>query len=176
MLLKEELVLVKKVKKGDQEALGLLWDDITPKLYGYLAKTLNNSSLAEDILQDSWLKAIKAIHTFQPRGVRFRAWVFAIAKNECRSHWRKQKHDISIEDLHAEPKDNTSEIHEKISDKMEVDAVLNKLEEKERTILELRYIGELTFSEIAQILDISVVNARVRTHRAIAKANTLSKQ
>ena len=59
---------------------------------------------------------------------------------------------------------------------MEVDAVLNKLEEKERTILELRYIGELTFSEIAQILDISVVNARVRTHRAIAKANTLSKQ
>ncbi len=171
MLLEEELGLVAQAKAGEQAAIGLLWDDITPKLYGYLVKTLKDRQLADDVLQDTWLKAINALESFRPKGVRFSAWLFVIARNECRQHWRKNGREVSID----EDNETQSAVHSPIelTNKITLDTVLAQLPIDDHEILCLRYISELSFNEIAHVLEISAISARVRTHRALKRANLI---
>ena len=51
----------------NKDDLEVLWDQITPKLYGYLVNVLHDKSLAEDILQTTWLKAIQALPSLKDR-------------------------------------------------------------------------------------------------------------
>src|SRR3989338_4133781 len=92
----DELALVEKIKQGDRVALAALWDECTPKLFGYLVNTTRNRELAEDILQTAWLKAIQNIADFQPRGMSISGWLFAIARNECRQQWRKADREVPL--------------------------------------------------------------------------------
>ena len=162
----EELSLAAHAKAGDKEALGLLWDAITPKLYGYLMNVLRDKTPADDCLQQTWLKAIENIKRFEPRGVRFSAWLFAIARNECRQHWRSRTHEpIDILREHDAP--SAPPPH---GEKLFIEHILQKLPEHDREILQLRYIADLSFQEIARVLTISSISARVRVHRAIARA------
>ena len=164
----EELKLVAQVKAGEREALALLWDDITPKLYGYLLNQLRQKDLAEDIAQETWLKAMAAMPKFQDRGVRFSAWVFAIARNECKQHWRGGNKEVAV-DMAAE--DFADSVHSAPStDYLLIESTLAKLSVEEKEIIELRYIADLSFKEIAGLLEISMIAARVRLHRALAHA------
>lgn len=169
MLLEDELALVVRAQNGDRASLGELWDLITPKLHGYLINTVRHPQLAEDLLQNTWLKAITSIHKFQPKGVRFSAWLFAIARNECRQHWRSHKREDSMEENDLEKIPETSPTHENISEKIFLDVELNKLPEEQQELLRLRYISDFSYKEIAQILGISTITSRVRVHRALGK-------
>ena len=164
----EELALVKQAQAGDKESLGLLWDVINPKLYGYLLNTLHDKRLADDILQETWYKAIKAIDQFKPKGVRFSAWLFAIARNSCREYWRKEipKQTIKLEEVELGGNYDGIEV---INNNLEIEKALLSVNEKDREIIRLRYIAELSFKEIATVLEISIVSARVKTHRAIKR-------
>lgn len=167
MDLQQELTLVKKAQNGDRQALGQLWDALTPKLYGYLVNTLRDKTLAEDMLQATWLKAITALPRFQLRGSPFSAWLFAIAKNECRQYWRKAKSETDFSAIDKEPSVDDRGMED---DKIAVDQILDQLAEDDRELLRLRYIADLPLNDIAKILNINFVAVRVRLHRALARA------
>ena len=166
----EELALVLRAQNGEREALGKIWDAATPKLFGYLINVVHELSLAEDLLQQTWLKAISALGGFQPRGVRFSAWLFAIARNECRHHWRSTNR-------HGTPeiREESSSDPQTLEEKLFVDTVLKALSEEDRELLRLRYLADLSFKDIAQVLAISGVAARVRMHRALSRARLIVK-
>ncbi len=173
MPLREETLILRRVQAGDKEALTELWNKITPKLYGYLMNTLREQSLAEDILQETWLKAIRALPGFSPRGAGFSAWLFAIARNECNRYWRDNHAKIiSLDD----EKENVNVEDKSVSgdDKILLQSVVQKLPEDDQEILRLRYVAVLSFKEIAKILEISAVVARVRVHRALARAGAMA--
>ena len=172
MNIKQELALVASIKNGNREELSKLWDEINPKLYGYLINVLKNKNLADDILQETWLKAVNKIHSFKPKGVRFSAWLFAIARNECRQYWREinKKNTVNLDEFDL---DIPIDITNSLEDKILVDELLQKLSEDEQELLRLRFIGQFSFKEIAKILEISVVSARVRLHRCLKKAQGL---
>ena len=168
MDIREELQLVARAQAGDKEAFALLWDALTPKLYGYLVNQLRHKDLAEDICQETWLKAAGHLHTFKNKGVRFSAWIFAIARNECRQHWRGGNKEVMV-DMTTE--DFADSIHSTPNtDYLLVESTLAKLSAEEKEIIQLRYIADLSFKEIASILEISMVAARVRIHRALSHA------
>jgi RNA polymerase sigma-70 factor (ECF subfamily) len=169
----EELRLVARVKAGEREALALLWDDITPKLYGYLLNQLRQKDLAEDIAQDTWIKAMAAIPKFQDRGVRFSAWVFAIARNECKQHWRGGSKEIPMETVVEDFDKQTQATNN--TDYLMIETAFAKMSDEEKEILRLRYLAELSFKEIAAVLEISMIAARVRVHRALAHARAVIK-
>ncbi|MBI2037455.1 MAG: RNA polymerase sigma factor [Candidatus Magasanikbacteria bacterium] len=168
MEVSEELRLVARAKTGDRDALGLLWDDLTPKLYGYLLNQLRQKDLAEDITQETWLKAINHLDKFKDRGVRFSAWVFAIARNECRQHWRGGNKEIPVDWTEEGADSNLQSTHS--DDYLMIESVFIHLSNEEQEILRLRYLAELSFKEIAGILEISMIAARVRLHRALSRA------
>jgi RNA polymerase sigma-70 factor (ECF subfamily) len=167
-----EYNLIQRAKRGDREALGTLWDLLTPKLFGYLITTLKDKQLAEDILQTTWLKAIEALPRFQERGSGLGGWLFAIAKNECRTHWRRSAKEVPFDPLlHDRGVDDREELERSIL----VRQIFERLSEDDREILRLRYIADLSHDGIASALGISSVAARVRVHRALARArNVLS--
>lgn len=166
---KKERELVRNIQQGDREALGILWDMLTPKLFGYLINVTRNRTLAEDLLQSTWLKAIEAFPRFRQQNISVNAWLFAIARNECRQHWRKAKWEIPLD-----PEMHEGEQYEQkgIEDALVVEHMLTQLSEDDREIIRLRYIADCSLNDIARILDINVIAARVRIHRAMARART----
>ena len=175
MIIKEELILVARAQAGDRDALGVLWDDITPKLYGYLVNSLREPNLAEDILQETWLKAISALPKFRARGVKFSAWLFAIARNECRQHWRRAGREI-VEEIKEENHPSALDFPEKnLEKKIFAEDLLKTLPAEDQELLRLRYVADLSFKEIAGVLEISVITARVRVHRVLGRARKILK-
>jgi len=153
----------------NKDNLSALWDEITPKLYGYLVNTLRDKSLAEDILQNAWLKAIEGISRYRESDAGFSAWLFAIARNECRQHWRKSGREVPFDPaLHDKEEASSGQ-----EDKIFLEQVLAKMSADDRELLRLRYIAGLPLNQIAKILKINGVTVRVRMHRAIAGAKTL---
>jgi RNA polymerase sigma-70 factor (ECF subfamily) len=171
MNIQEELSLVARAQSGDQPALSALWDDITPKLYGYLRNVVRDTPLAEDLLQNTWQKAIESLTQFEPRGVRFSAWLFAIAKNECRQEWRSARPHMPLDEA-VEYETRTTDATS-LETAMLIEQIMKSLSEEDREMIRLRFLAELSFKEIATVCHISAVTARVRVHRAIIRARTI---
>lgn len=172
MHIDQEMSLVKQARAGGRVALGMIYDEVAPKLFGYLVNTLKDKTLAEDVFQSTWLKAISALPKYQPRGVKIQAWLFAIARNECRQYWRKGKKesDVDIAEL------DIADVHQdQTENNLLVEQILNKLSSDDRELLRLRYIADLPVNDIARILNINFIAVRVRLHRALVRARAAIK-
>jgi len=166
----QEQILIVQAKAGDKQALSSLWDVITPKLYGYLVNSCRDKALAEDLLQTSWLKAIEGLSKFNPQGVGLSPWLFAIARNELRQHWRKSNREVAFDpSVHEQTNDN----HHESENQILVEQMLALLSEDDRELIRLRYIADLSINDIARILNINFVSARVRLHRALKRARSV---
>ncbi|PIT87541.1 MAG: hypothetical protein COU31_02280 [Candidatus Magasanikbacteria bacterium CG10_big_fil_rev_8_21_14_0_10_40_10] len=171
---KTEILLIKQAQKGNKDALGRLWQEITPKLYGYLLNVLKNKPLADDILSETWLKAINALDRYKPSQARFSAWLFAIARNQCRQYWRVNQ-PVGLENIEPAKLSDSSQL-EKTTVKIIADNIIERLDKKDRELLRLKYIAQLSHREIAALLEISIISARVYVHRALKRAKNLANQ
>ncbi len=164
---KDEDSLVRRAQKGDREAFGMLFEVLTPKLFGYLVNTLRNRTLAEDILQTTWLKAIEGLPRIKKRRVKMSAWLFQVARNECRMHWRRFGRETPLGlPEHDVPGGDGQDLETAIFARQ----ILSLISEEDREILSLRYIADLTTNDIAGVLNLNLVAARVRIHRAVGRA------
>jgi RNA polymerase sigma factor (sigma-70 family) len=156
----------------NKDHISALWDTITPKLYGYLIHILRDKNVAEDILQTTWLKAIEALPKFGKGGkTNFSAWLFAIARNECKQHWRKQGREIPFDpEIH-----DRTEMDSNQENKILIEQILVQLSENDRELLRLRYLADLPLNDIAKILKINPIAVRVRMHRALTSAKVILK-
>lgn len=151
----------------EKDAIGKLWDEATPKLYGYLINTLKDRALADDILQNTWLKALEAMPSYRDRGY-FSAWLFSIAKNEMRMHWRRHGREIPYQaDLHDRAEEKNPE------GKIFMEQIISRLHPEDQELVRLRYIGDLPLGEIAKILNLNPVTVRVRMHRVLKNVRNL---
>jgi RNA polymerase sigma-70 factor (ECF subfamily) len=160
----------------DKDMIGKLWDEVTPRLYGYLLHRLQNRDLADDILQSTWLKAIEALPKFHDAGrglnAGFSSWLFMIAKNEMRMHWRKGGREVPYdEDIHEESAGDM-----KNEDRIFLEQVLSKLSEEDQEIIRLRYIADLSMGDMARLLKFNPVTVRVKVHRALGRVQAIIKQ
>lgn len=155
-----EVLYERKLIKAAQQdithfrSLYLLW--VQP-IYKYCLVRTGQVHLAEDITSQVFLKAMENLNSFQARG-RFAAWLFTIARNQIITHFRKCKCqpvalDLSLyeETIFAVDDDPYLEVvnkeyHEKML------ALIGQLPDEEQEIIRLRYVGKLTFKEIAGIL------------------------
>lgn len=170
MTLEQEQSLVIQAQAGDREAMGQLWDELSPKLFGYLVNVLHDSSLAEDVFQSTWLHAIEALPHFKVRGIRVSAWVFAIARNECRQLWRKTNRVVELQEGVEAITDGRHSLHTKLF----IEKVLEGLSPDDQELVRLRYIADLSIKDIAHILNINLIAVRVRMSRAISRARTIA--
>lgn len=173
MTIAEERELVRAAQQGDQNAAGRLWDEFSPRVFGYVLHTLGNRHAAEDVLQTTWLKALQHLPRYNHGTVSFSAWLFAIAKNECRQLWRKHVPDPLDEALETEP---AGDAQGALLARLTIDQILTRLSPDDQEILRLRYIADLSTKDLAKTLNLNFVAARVRLSRALARAKALAEE
>ncbi|MCK4588357.1 sigma-70 family RNA polymerase sigma factor [Candidatus Woesebacteria bacterium] len=165
----EELVAF--VVEKDKEAYGELVKRYQNKLVRYADYLLQDRHIAEDVVQDSFIKAFVNLKGFDVKK-KFSSWIYRIVHNESINKINKNRKKISldanewIKEVFASS-DNVEEDFEKKEMAGRVRACLNKLSLKYRSPLTLFYLEEETYEEISDILrmPVSTVGTRIRRGR-----------
>jgi RNA polymerase sigma-70 factor, ECF subfamily len=167
----EIINLIKEAKKGNRRAFGEIYNLYFVKIFRYTKFNINDETEAEDITQETFVKAWKNIEKFdvERENWSIQAFLFTIARNLIIDRSRKKKELHLEEYLEIE---STENIYESIERKNNIDLIksaLSKLEETDRQIIILRFFEEMETREIANILGINDGALRVRLHRAMDK-------
>ena len=125
--------------------------------------------LAEDIVQDAFIKSYKRLHLFEGRS-SFRSWLYQIALNTARNRFRK----YSRETLTAEPIESAvNSVAESNMMAMDVRAILQteiaRLPDRQKTALTLRIFEDLSFKEIAEMMECPYDTAKANYRHALMK-------
>ena len=136
-------------------------------VYGYCLRLTHDHHLAEEVTQEAFFKALKAIDSFHGE-CRLQVWLCQIAKNTYFSLLKKRKHTAPMEGDWPDPAD----LEERLGDKeeaLQIHRVLHTLPEPYREVFWLRTFGELSFSQIGELFEKTESWARVTYHRARLK-------
>lgn len=176
----ENAELISKAQQGDPKAVELLYQEHARAVYRFIYYKVGNREDAEDVTQDVFIAAFAGLSRFRGEA-KFVNWCYEIAKRKIADLW-KEKYSMPTVDIEAtiglHTTDETVEMsiereqhdHSKIQ---EVHAVLQKLPEHYRTVLEYRFLKNYSIKETAEAMNISVSNAKVLQHRALKKAADL---
>ena len=166
-----ERALVCAAQRGDKEALQLLFRHNWAWLKGLVYSIVQNADDIDDVLQDICVRVISKIDSLrQPE--RFRPWLAVLARRRA-LRYRQQKAqrlrflDEELADLKCDEK--AAELLENIEQKEQYQQIMdaiNSLPDKYRQVFVLEHIDDLTYRQIAEILDIPVTTVQVRLVRA----------
>lgn len=164
----EEREWVEKAKKGDRNALNSLISANYQILAGYVAKMAGNREQAQDIVQDTLLKAIEHLNYYQPHG-KFSTWLIKIATNRVRDEWRKERPvDILLDTVPMEGDGPEEEIVKKMEYKEALE-ILHVLPPEKRMIFILKHYYGYKYEEIAEIVQCPLGTVRSRLHFCVKR-------
>lgn len=143
--------LVKKSQNGDKKAFEDLIRMFYPYVSGFLLKNTNNSDLAEDLTQETFLKMVQNIDKYDLKSkAGFGTWLITIAKNCYIDYLRKNK--VILSNIEALQIDDGSDISDEIMKKMEyeeVNKIISSLPPEQGIAIRMKYEENLTLEEIA---------------------------
>lgn len=163
--------LMLAVRDGELDALGELFERHHGQLFGFLVKLTGNRTAAEDITQTVFQRMLKYRHTYRDDG-SFTAWMYHLARRCAADNFRKSSHVPTPTDPHdlRDHADDAPHAGERAATHDEhhlLHTALARLDHDAREVLLLSRFQELSFAEIAGILECSVGAAKVRAHRAL---------
>ena len=137
-------------------------------LFNVCARYLNNERDADDVCQEVMLKVLYGLKNFEGKS-KFKTWLYSITYNECITQYRKDRRKRRLSDaLALEPNDEASEESDpKADDQGGLDRWLVQVKPIDREILVLRFVAELEFQEIADIMNMGLSATKMRYKRAL---------
>jgi RNA polymerase sigma-70 factor (ECF subfamily) len=171
----DERTLVERAIQRDREAFGELYDRHVVRVYRHIYYMMGNAAEAEDLSAQAFLQAWEAIHRYQIRGAPFVSWLLRIAHNLAVSHLRSKKESSELPETlvdHGRHGNPEEELHRQLEAERVRKAIL-RLREEQRQVIMLRFVEDLEYREVAEIVGKSVAAVRVIQHRAL---NALRKQ
>lgn len=160
--------LILKAQKGDKDAYGKIYNLFYQRIYRYCSFNTRKAEVAEDICQETFLKAWKSLPSFSQKGGSFQAYIFKIARNLIIDASRKKK-ELPLVGIEIESNEHLEEKLEKQETAGKIKRALAKLKEDERQIIILRYFEDLSTREVAKAAGLKEGNLRVRLHRILKK-------
>lgn len=169
--------LMLKVKSGDIERLGLLYERYKKRIFGFFYQMHGNASLSEDLVQNVFMRVLKYKHTYTDTH-NFAAWIFQIARNVNFDHFKKNKKKfqeitslensqnlVAKEDIHQQivQNENLSTLH----------IALRQLSIEKREFLILSKLKELKYKEIGEVMGCTEGSARTKVHRALQELSQI---
>lgn len=165
-----EFDLIRKAAAGDAQALNMLVDKHKELAYTIALRIVKNPEDAKDITQDSFLKALEKLYQFREES-KFSTWLFRIVYNESMMFIRKQKKQLiaSGEEIMERASEEEDEEIDYTKRQNQLNAAIEKLDPKERMIIDLFYLGDKSIKEIHAITGLSTANVKVVLHRSREK-------
>jgi RNA polymerase sigma-70 factor (ECF subfamily) len=167
---------------GDQESFNALVRKYTAELYRFVARFVRSPALADDIVQESFVQVYQAAAGFDPAR-RFRPWLFTIAANKARDHFRERGRrrevplggagsaddaaEVTYLDFLADDSVDAQDALEAEESRLAVRAIIARMPDHLREILVLGYYHQFPYKEIADILSIPLGTVKSRLHAAV---------
>ena len=187
MSLSDEELMV-RCSRGDSRSFAILMRRYQARLARYISGFVKNADLAQDLTQETFLRAYRSRKTYVPKA-SFAAWIYRIATNLCHDEFRKkhtfptvslntsftiqvtEKGDTETYELHEFLVDDSvlppDEEIEKEEQRKHLRAAIGSLSEKHRKVVLMHVYNGMEYSEIAQELGCSVGTIKSRMHYAI---------
>jgi RNA polymerase sigma factor (sigma-70 family) len=171
---------ITRIQSGDTECFACLLDRYSRQVFSLIVKIVGNREDAEELAQDTFLKAFKNLSSFKGDS-SFSTWIYRIAYNTAISETRKKKQEfLSIDETMMEnvSEDDVAATMGSDSNETRIDklnAALAKLPPDERAMITLFYMKEKSVEEIAEITTLSVANVKVKLFRIRKKLYVLLK-
>jgi RNA polymerase sigma-70 factor (ECF subfamily) len=171
-ILSEDQMLVAAARE-DTEAAGRLFDKYYSEVLSYIHRCTFDSAVTEDLTSNVFLAAFRHLGRYRWRQIPFRAWLFRIATNEVRMHWRRQRRVkmVSLEpdaDIHAAGPPDADNL-EAAEEYRLVHKALLELRLKYRTVIILRYFEDKAIAEICEITGRKEGTVKSQLHRGLAR-------
>ncbi len=179
----EDSELMQRYADGDERAFALLFDRHRGPLYNFILRSCSRRDVAEELLQDVFLRVIKSAGRYEP-SAKFTTWLYTIARNACIDAARsRSRADVYSLQNPVGKDDDEGETHQqRLADPEaqsgSVDAerkvfrdrlqqALEKLPEKQREVFVLREISGLKFREVAEVIGTKVPTVKSRMRYAL---------
>jgi RNA polymerase sigma-70 factor (ECF subfamily) len=169
-------------RTGDTDNLEALLVSYAPRVHGLLMRLVGRSDVAEDLTQETLLRAFRSFDTYRPEG-KFQAWIFRIAVNLARDWIRRRPREpaLGLDDgpeptagakttVKEMPPDGAMRQGDRVR---RIEAAMARLPQADREVLLMRYYGELAFKDIAHATGEPLGTVLARAHRALAKLGDL---
>lgn len=160
-----DLAILRRAQRGDERAFSVLVRAYQPQVFNFVLRLVRDRSLAEDLTQEIFLRVFQALPTFSFRS-KFRTWLFQVAKNrvldELRASGRRPQHLVALDDapsLEAAPLERDQSM-------AEIWLAIERLPDGLRMALLLRDVVGLSYTEIADALDIKLPTVKWRIFKA----------
>jgi len=174
--------LAEATKNGDDAAYQALMKRYMRHIFNFARQYGKTDDDAEDIVQDSFFKVWKYIKRFE-KGKTFRPWLFTITRNTALDHIKKKKavsfseldsadEDMSFVDTLHDPEPLPTEIFDRTQLFTEVTGVMSTLHPDHRAVLIMHYQQEMTFDEIAEIMEKPMNTVKSWHRRAVGKVRS----
>lgn len=181
----DERYIVERAATGDNDAFQHLIQRHQPLML-HVARAIIGNVHAEDVAQEAWLSAYKALPRFEFKS-SFKTWILTIVSNEAKSRLRRESRQISLEEMRPStylqnetfkpnghwktpPPHWHTESPDALLEEKQLEVCIKKtldlLPNQQKAAFILRELEQCSFTEICSTLSISASNARVLTHRA----------
>lgn len=166
---------IAQLRRGELDGLTELVLQYQTRLYRFLLRMVRDAASAEDLFQQTWLRVIEKIGSYNPR-LRFESWLYAIAHNLAIDHLRRKRDwsidaaeeggDAAAARLPFVGPDPLEQLLESERGSM-LAAALMELPAIHRAVLTLRFEDGMKLEEIAQVADIPLSTVKSRLRRAL---------
>ncbi|AYB35410.1 RNA polymerase sigma factor [Chryseolinea soli] len=163
-------MIMEAVKNGDLQQASTLFERYNKRIFNFLARLAMDRALAEDLTQNVFLRIIKYRGSYK-EGARFQSWIYQVARNVFSDHYQAHKNKYSdfvdvekLKDNMPETEDEPWEEKEKLLHRS-----MAMLPDEQRELLVLTRFQHMKYEEVAQIMNTTVANIKVKVHRAVAK-------
>lgn len=172
--------LVILAKQGDTQAFSQIYDQFIKKIFKFVRLKIQNQQEAEDVVQETFVKAYKGLPRLSMENLNFSAWLYRIASNTVNDYFRKKYRtpEIMSIDEKFDLADSYS-LDKEVTQNSDMETVLKgfvMLSPLYKQVLELRFIQDFSLNEVAKILNKSNLSVRLIQFRALKKLHLILKK
>lgn len=162
--------LVELASEGDQRAFEYLFTRYRDALVHLFEQRLGDKAMAGDLLQETFIKVYLNLDRYS-RSYTFGQWIYTIARNTLVDHLRRRADDVAIDERFRAPLATTPSPEESViinQSRAHFYAALEELTEEYRQVIEMRFLEEYSYEEIAEKLGrpLNTVKTQIRRARA----------
>lgn len=169
-MLQTEQHLIEAAKQNP-EHFGPLYDKYYKQIFGYVYQRMDCKESAFDLTSQVFLKALTNIEKYEYKGVPFASWLYRIAHSEVMQSFRTKKNLRTINADISDLRNICEEVEQEYMEeyKSVLMTVIKNLPEDDVQLIELRFFEKRPFKEIAEILNLTETNAKVKLYRILEK-------
>lgn len=172
--IEKEALLIERAKQNPEQ-FEVLYNRYYEQIFRYIYQRVSDSQEAKDVCSQVFLKAMNNLANYEHRGLPFSSWLYRIAYSELNQSYREKKAQktVNIDTQVFSLRDMDDNYEDNSDDLSTLAEVIRELSEEDIQLIEFRYFEKRPVKEVAEILNLSESNVKVKTHRALQKLKTL---